>query len=102
MIRPGHLKRKSFEHEKEVRGIILTDLIVEGGSFTMDDAFLEKQRLLQPEFIDAKVDLKGLIQAIVVSPIAKPFIENLVRIVTERRDLDHLVRRSDLLKAPAY
>jgi hypothetical protein len=102
VIRPGHLKRNSFEHEKEVRGIILTDLIVEGGSFTMDDAFLEKQRHLQPKFIDAKVDLKGLIQAIVVSPVAKPFIEELVRIVTERHDLDHLVRPSDLLKPPAY
>ena len=101
-IRPGHLKRKSFEHEKEVRGIILTDLIVEGESFAMDEAFLEKQRLLQPEFIDAKVDLKGLVQEIVVSPIAKPFVEELVRIVTERHSLDHLVRRSELLKSPAY
>jgi hypothetical protein len=53
---PGFAKRKSFEHEREVRGIILADLIVEGGSFTMNEAFLEKQRREQPVGISAKVD----------------------------------------------
>lgn len=102
VIRPGHLKRKSFEHEREVRGIILTDLIVEGGTFTMDDAFLERQRLLQPLGVSAKVDLKGLIQAIVISPIAKPFVYELVLTVTARHGLDQLVRKSSLLESPAY
>jgi hypothetical protein len=102
VIRPGHLKRKSFEHEREVRGIIMADLIVDGGRFTMNDAFLERQRLQQPRGINAKVDLKGLLQQIVVSPTAKPFVEQLVQIITERHGLNHLVRKSDLLKTPAY
>lgn len=102
VIRPGHLKRKSFEHEREVRGIIITNFIVDGSSFNMDDSFLERQRLGQPLGINAKVDLKGLIQSIVVSPIAKPFVEELVQVVTKRHGLDHLVRKSDLLKTPVY
>jgi len=102
VIRPGHLKRKSFEHEKEVRGIIMTNLIVDGGTLTMDDASLERQRLSQPLGISAKVDLKGLIQSIVVSPIAQGFVEELVQTVTKRHGLDHLVRKSDLRKTPAY
>jgi hypothetical protein len=35
IIRPGHLKRKSFEHEREVRGHILTNIIADGGTLTM-------------------------------------------------------------------
>jgi hypothetical protein len=101
-MRPGFAKRKSFEHEREVRGIILTNLIVEGGSFTMNEAFLEKQRREQPMGISAKVDLQALIASIVVSPVAAPYIEELVRIVTKRHGLDHLVRKSELLKAPIY
>ncbi|MGA3285198.1 MAG: hypothetical protein ABSD57_12180 [Verrucomicrobiota bacterium] len=102
VIRPGHLKRKSFEHEREVRGIIIANFIVDGPSFNMDDSFLERQRLRQPLGISAKVDLKGLIQSIVVSPTAKSYVEELVQIVTKRHGLDRLVRKSDLLKTPVY
>ena len=101
-IRPGHLKRKSFEHEREVRGIIMTDLIVDGSNLTLDESSLERQRREQPLGINAKVDLMGLIKEIVVSPIAKPFVEELVQTVAKRQGLDRLVRPSKLLKAPTY
>lgn len=102
VIRPGHLKRKSFEYEREVRGIILTNLIIDGSHFTANDAVLEQQRLRQPLGINAKVDLKGLIQSIIVSPSAESFVGELVQIITKRHGLDHLVRASELLKLPAY
>ena len=102
VIRPGHLKRKSFEHEREVRGIIIKNLIVEGGSFIMDEAFLEKQRLQQPLGINAKIDVKELIQSIVISPTAKPFFEELVQIISARHGLNHLVCKSALLTTPAF
>ncbi len=102
VIRPGHLKRKGFEHEKEVRGIIIKDLIVEGGKFALDDAFIEKQRVQQPLGISAKVDLKELITSIVISPAAPDFVGELVYIVTERHGLQHVVRKSELLSEPLY
>ncbi len=102
VIRPGHLKRKSFEHEREVRGMIMTNLIVDSRPFTFDDWFIEQQRLRQPLGVNANVDLKGLIQSIVLSPTAKSFAEELVQIVTRRHGLEHLVHKSDLLRSPAY
>ena len=102
VIQLGYLKRKSFEHEKEVRGIIIKDHIVEGGIFNFDDAYIEKQRVEQPVGITAKVDLKELIKSIVISPSASHFVEELVNIVTERHGLQHLVRRSKLLGNPVY
>jgi len=102
VIRPGHLKRKSFEHEKEVRGIIIKELIVEGGKFNLDDAFIEKQRVQQPLGISTKVDLKELIVSIVIGPIASKLIEELVNILTERHGLNHLVRKSKLLNNPVF
>jgi hypothetical protein len=102
VIRPGHLKRKIFEHEREVRGIVTTNFIVEGSSFTMDESFLEKQRNEQPKGIAPDVDLKALLQSIVVSPLADGFVEELVIKTSERRGLGHLVSKSKLLGTPAY
>jgi hypothetical protein len=101
-MRAGHVKRKSFEHEREVRGMIITNLIAKGARITLNEELLEKQRLQQPLGINAKVDLAGLIQSIVISPVAAPYIEELVGIVTKRHGLDHLVRKSELLKTPVY
>jgi hypothetical protein len=102
VISPGHLKRKSFEHEREVRGIILPELLVDEPRFTLDDAFLAKMEAKMPRGIEAKVSLTELIQAIVISPVAAPFVEELVRVVTKRHGLDHLLRKSHLRGTPSY
>lgn len=102
ILQPGYLKRKCFDHEKEVRGIIVVDPIIEGGRFIKDEASLEEQKRLQPPFVDAPVDLKGMIQAIVISPLAKPFQRELVDIVAERHGLKHLVKTSELLRNPVF
>lgn len=68
----------------------------------MDEAFLEKQRPQQPLGINAEIDVKELIQSIVISPTAKPFFEELVQIISERHGLNHLVRKSALLNTPAF
>jgi hypothetical protein len=101
-ILPGYLKRKSFEHEKEIRGIIRTNTIVAGSTFIRDDAHIEKQRLEQPLGIAVKADLKKLIHSIVISPLAPKFLEELVHRILERQGLNHLVRKSELLKTPVY
>lgn len=102
VIRPGHLKRKSFGYENEVRGIIIKNFIVEGGTFNLDDAFIEKQRVEQPIGVAVKVKLKELIQSIVISPTAVQFVEELVNFIAERHGLKHLVTKSKLLKIPVY
>jgi len=102
VIRPGHLKRKSFEHEREVRGIIIKNLIHDGPTMSRDEASMERQRRDQPIGINAKVDLKKSIHSIVISPTAKPFFQELVQLVAKRHELDHLVRQSTLGGTPAY
>ena len=101
-MRAGFVKRKSFEHEREVRGMIMADLIVKGSHIMTNDETLEGQRLQQPLGINAAVDLAGLIESIVISPAAHSYFEELVRIVTRRHGVDHLVRKSELLKSPIY
>lgn len=103
VMRPGFLKRRSFEHEREVRGIIFMNLSFGGVEHViLDDAFIESMRLSKPRSIEAKVDLPDLLQAIVISPVAAPYVEELVRIVTKRHGLDHLVRKSSLCGLPVY
>lgn len=101
-IRPGFAKRKSFEHEKEVRGVIQMDLITDGSTIQLNDKLLERQRMELPVGISATVHLKELIQSIVVGPLAAPFIEQLVRVTAKRHDLDHVVRKSELNGQPIY
>ena len=102
VIRPGYLKRKSFEYEREVRGIIATNLITDCSAITLDEAFIDKQRKEQPVGITPQVDLKTLIQSIVVSPVAASYVEELVRKLSERRGLENLITKSKLLQQPVY
>lgn len=102
VIRPGHLKRKSFDYEREVRGIILAEMVHVADGFGFTDKTTELQRLHQPLGINTHADLKELIQSIVISPTAEPFVEELVQTVAKRHQLDGLVRKSELLKTPAY
>jgi hypothetical protein len=99
-IRPGHLKRKSFEHEKEVRGIIIAN--IEDRELIVDDACL-KIAAKMPIGINARVNLGELIEAIVISPVAAKWTEELVMKVTERHGLSGLVRKSSLCGGtPSY
>ena len=99
-MRPGLLKRKSFEHEREVRGVVLTEL--NKPQLELDEPFIAKLKDEMPCGITAKINLRELILAIVTSPIAAPFVKELVGIVTKRHGLDHLVRESQLRGTPMY
>ena len=99
-MRPGFVKRKSFEHEKEVRGIVLLEL----NEPTLDtsDDFLELFKAKQPRGVEADVSLPELLEEIVLSPLAPPYMEFIVRKLTGRHGLDHLVRKSRLCGTPSY
>lgn len=99
-MRPGFVKRKSFEHEKEVRGIIQVEL--NEPAVACDDAFLEMLRVKRPISFEADVVLSVLLEEIVLGPLAPPYLEYLVGVITARHGLDHLVRKSRLGGTPSY
>ena len=103
-MRPGFVKRNSFEHEREVRGVILTDLsvVTKRGQLKMNLATLKKLHQINPPGISVRVDLHELISNIVLSPLAPAYIDELVRIITKRHDLDHLVTKSNLCGSPIF
>jgi len=99
-MRPGFLKRKAFEHEKELRGIIQVEPNEDAGR--LDDEFLERLRTNGPRGVEADVLLPELLEEVVLSPLAPPYMELIVRRLTARHGLDRLVRRSKLCEAPSY
>lgn len=86
---PWVLKRKSFEHENELRAIY-TDL-----SDYPDIASMPSGHKIGP------VDLDKLIEKVYIAPTAEPWIRDLVETILHiRYGLDKPVVRSDLLSGP--
>lgn len=79
-------KRKTFEHEKEVRVLI----------HNVQD--LEEEK----EGIDIPVSLDRLIDSVYVSPVAPQWFVDVVDDITKRYGLDKRVRQSDLGAKPFY
>lgn len=76
-------KRKSFEHEREVRAIITSYQAHSGG-------------------IEKAVNLEKLISAVYVSPYAPKWFEDVVRDVMQKYGLNKPLYCSEMLKAPFY
>lgn len=75
------VKRKSFEHESELRATILKQNEDING-------------------IEVSVDLKELIESIYISPSAESWFETLIRKVIEDYKYDFDILKSELLKEP--
>jgi hypothetical protein len=82
-------KRKSFEHEKELRALILR-FPVQGN--TMDFS----KKTFEEEGINVPVDLDLLIERIYVSPVAERWFRNLVNSVTSKYNLSKQIQQSSL------
>jgi hypothetical protein len=83
-------KRKSFEHERELRGIIrpssvngVNEAIQNGG-------------------IKIRIDLKELIENIYVSPSSPPWLSNLVNDTSKKFGYDFKIINSKLDESPLY
>lgn len=98
----GLLKRKSFEHEREVRGLVHLKDEPEDPCTILSPERVESLKTKLPRGVNAPVDLKRLVQAIYISPLAQPFFAELVRISANRRGLGDRVRRSALCGEPVY
>jgi len=76
---PVYYKRKSFDHEKELRLVIL-----------------EPDTKSSPDGVSVSVDLEKLLKRIYVSPEAEPWIVPIIRTELERYGLASSVTHSDL------
>jgi hypothetical protein len=87
-------KRKSFEHEHELRAVVRGLPLTENGA----DASIE----LFEHGMGVSVDLDILIGEIRISPLAPRWLEDLVKSVAAKYEIRRPVRRSDLAKDPVY
>jgi len=93
------LKRKSFEHERELRAVAKDRSW--GNSPTFDERGEPRTRFGHGG--DAvPIDLEILIDAVFVSPDAEPWFAMLVEAVTRRYGLECAVRQSDIAKDPVF
>jgi len=85
-------KRRSFEHERELRALIWTY------QHSKNDGI--RYRDVSGIYVPVKLD--RLVENVYVSPTAPPWIAELVKAVTIRYGLDKEVRQSDLARRPLY
>ena len=99
-------KRKSFEHEREVRAIVMKlpprkDLITESGK-TIEGASLDYETDICDVGINFDVDIDVLIQEVLVDARAEDWFLELVRAVARKYSLNAPVNRSDLAREPFW
>lgn len=90
-------KRKSYEHERELRAITIKWPIPEEGGWD-----LEPSIEIIKAGISVVVDLTGLIERIYVAPEAPAWFTELVQSVTNKYEYDIEVRQSLLNSQPVY
>jgi hypothetical protein len=99
---PGLLKRKSFQHENEVRGLIyFVDYSKMPSQFSSAE-YAEKIQKINPHGISVSVELNRLIEEIYISPLAATHFKDVVQIMAERHGLADRVRPSTLLGDPVW
>jgi hypothetical protein len=95
-FRPLFHKRKSYEHERELRALVWTVAAPEGGGFHSKDA-KRNGGLYIP------VDVQELVERVYVAPTAPAWFKELVETVVDRWGLPRdLVVQSDLVGTPLY
>lgn len=94
-LHPFLYKRKSFEHEQELRAIIMTPPIFKEGEIKGH----------WPPIVDGiyvKVDLTELIEKIYLAPMSPKWLFELVKSVTRIYKLDNEIFQSTLDDTPVY
>jgi hypothetical protein len=94
-LAPFVCKRKSFEHEHELRAVISVLPPQRDGAILIDAPNPERGR-------SVPVDLKHLVEAVYVAPTAPTWVAELVRNVTARCGFAFVVHQSALDAAPLF
>jgi hypothetical protein len=98
----GFAKRKSFEHEKEVRGLIRIENLPPDPNLLDSELYIESLKASVPVGVNAEVDLKQLVENICVSPFAGAWFINLVKNAASRAGLGSVVLTSKLVGTPIF
>ena len=93
---PLMYKRKSFEHERELRALIWTPQNNKNGIEPTTNRFRDVEGL------HVTVDVNALIEKIFVAPTAPPWVVDLVSSLVKRFGLGQQVVRSRLADSPLY
>jgi hypothetical protein len=95
LLYPFIYKRKSFEHEKELRAIYLElPQNKEGKIDPSQDALYDG--------ISVEIDVTKLIETIYISPLADEWIYDLIKSVVRTYNLEFNIKKSDLCNSPVY
>lgn len=100
--RPGFLKRKSFEHEKEVRAMVRFEKYPDNANDIFSPEWVKSLAEELPRGVNLSADLRQLIKRIHVSPSAAGWFLDLVKTASARVGMGDLVQRSDMLGEPVY
>ncbi len=102
-------KRRSFDHERELRAIYAADLWTNSTGPAIDIRRIDGSKMppledapYGPAVIPISVDLEALIEEIYVSPQARPWFAELIRMVLSRYGHGWNVTHSRLDDSPLY
>jgi hypothetical protein len=87
-------KRRSFEHEREVRAVIQEQSGTEGDPLVAQP--------LGEHGIDIPIDIELLIEKILIAPTSPSWVADLVKSLVERYGLNGRVHQSELAVGPLY
>ena len=94
MLQPFTHKRKSFEHEREVRAAVMRVSDVVGADMLPKPAF--------DEGVSVSIDIRQLISAIYIAPNSPNWFHELVRSIVRKYGFQFSVIQSDMDKKPLF
>ena len=104
---PYFFKRKAFEYEHEVRIIIDIESIMGDVFEKLKDVDFSNLNIIASKFPEISdqgraydVDVNTLVEEVIISPYAEPWIENTVRLIVQKYGFKFDVKSSTLLDLP--
>jgi hypothetical protein len=100
VLHPVTYKRKSFEHEKEIRAVVWqANLLAETRKHPEWNI---EQLNITESGVAVPIDVKNLIKGVYVDPAASEWFADVVNKVCQENGLGELVHKSSLAKAPLF
>lgn len=102
LLRPFYCKRRSFEHEREIRASISKTPKADKDKVIFSKESWKFSGFIDGGGIDIDVDVKKLIEKVYVSPLSKHWILEIIAQVTKDCGYNFEVLRSDMVEKPVF